>query len=72
MACGKPVIATDCGGPADFINKEKRILVPVGDVNEISNAILEMAENIKSYDSEMIRKIFSRKFFKRNSLFENY
>lgn len=62
MACGKPVIATDCGGPADFINKENGILVPVGDVGKISEAILKMAANIKIYDSQLIRNFFLENF----------
>ena len=65
MACGKPVIATDCGGPADFVNSENGILVPVGNVEEISNAILNMAENYKTYDPEEIRKFFLNTFSRK-------
>lgn len=43
MACRCPVVATDCGGPADYIaHGESGYLVPVGDANAMAEAILEV------------------------------
>lgn len=43
LACGTPVVATDCKyGPAEILENGKYgILVPVGDEDAISNALLE-------------------------------
>ncbi|MEO8663940.1 MAG: glycosyltransferase [Ignavibacteria bacterium] len=65
MACGKPVIATDCGGPADFINSDNGLLVPVNDIEEISNAILYMAEHLGKYDRKVINKYFMENFSRK-------
>ncbi|MEO8446696.1 MAG: glycosyltransferase [bacterium] len=62
LACGKPVIATDCGGPSGFVNSENGMLVPVGDVNSITEAILYMANNYKKFDPISIRKYFIDNF----------
>jgi glycosyltransferase involved in cell wall biosynthesis len=62
MACGNPVIATDCGGPADFVNSETGILIPPDNVEEIANAIITMGNNINKYDTEKIRKYYMDNF----------
>ena len=62
IACGKPVIATKCGGPEDIVNKENGLLVETGNVEEISNAILNMMDNINKYDSNKIREDFINRF----------
>lgn len=44
MACGLPVIATDVGGNADLVSHgETGIIVPVGDVEALASAIVELA-----------------------------
>jgi glycosyltransferase involved in cell wall biosynthesis len=47
MACGCPVISTDCKtGPAEILDNGKYgILVPVDDIEALSNAMTEIAEN---------------------------
>jgi glycosyltransferase involved in cell wall biosynthesis len=47
MACGVPVIAADCqSGPCEILrNGEHGILVPVGDVEGLSEAILRLLRN---------------------------
>lgn len=65
MACGKPVIATECGGPSDFVNKDNGILVKTGNVNEISDAVLKMSEGITNYDSVKIRNFFLENFSRK-------
>ncbi len=44
MACGKPVIATDAGGNPEAVEDARTgILVPPGDPDKLSRAILELA-----------------------------
>ncbi|MEP7145544.1 MAG: glycosyltransferase [bacterium] len=62
LACGKPVIATDCGGPSDFVNKENGLMVETGNIDQISEAITLMATNIHKYDPLKIRKFFMSRF----------
>jgi glycosyltransferase involved in cell wall biosynthesis len=56
MAAGKPVIATDCGGPSEIIiDGETGFIVPVHDPLALSTKILQLAES-KDTISEMSKK----------------
>ena len=63
LSCGKPVIATRCGGPEEFINSENGLLIPVDDDETLRKSIIYMAKNHQNYSSEKIldesRKRFS-------------
>jgi glycosyltransferase involved in cell wall biosynthesis len=50
MACGKPVIATRCGGPSEVVTPETGILIPPGDIAALADAIVQMAETLAQYD----------------------
>lgn len=54
MACGLPIIATDCGGPKDIVKIENGLLIPNEDVDALGNAILYMVKNINRYDRKSI------------------
>ncbi|HQQ66892.1 MAG TPA: glycosyltransferase, partial [Thermotogota bacterium] len=60
--CGKPVIATKCGGPESFINRENGILVEVGKPDQIANALEAMLRNTSSFNSQVIRESFLSRF----------
>ncbi|MBP6335348.1 MAG: glycosyltransferase [Bacteroidia bacterium] len=61
FSCGKPVVATRCGGPEEFINEKNGILIPVDDINALSQAIVRMVKEVNTYDSEAIsRDAFSK------------
>jgi glycosyltransferase involved in cell wall biosynthesis len=46
MACGLPVVSTDCGGPATAVEPgETGHLTPVGDVAALAEAIRQLIEN---------------------------
>ncbi len=62
LACGVPVISTDCGGPRDFMNEFNGILIPVNDVDAMEKAILHMVEHYKEYDRKRIAQDCHERF----------
>ncbi len=56
LACGKPVIATACGGPECIVNKKNGLLVAPGDVNKLADAMLQIKHNVAEYDPRHIRQ----------------
>lgn len=54
LACGLPIIATDCGGPSDIITKENGILVPCENVDALKEAIRYMIANLSTYNNQAI------------------
>lgn len=56
LGCGKPVIATDCGGPSDFINSGNGLLIQKENPDLTAEAINYMKENISNFDPAGIRK----------------
>lgn len=50
LSQGLPCIATQCGGPEDIINESNGLLVPVGDIESLQDAICYMLENHSKYD----------------------
>ena len=54
MACGKPVISTRSGGPEDFINPQVGLLVDVGDIHALSEAMKEIYLRIDEFDPNII------------------
>jgi glycosyltransferase involved in cell wall biosynthesis len=55
MACGLPVITTNCGGPDEIVTPDNGILVPVEDPSALAAAIEKAANNPEVYDREGIR-----------------
>lgn len=62
LCMGLPVIVTKCGGPEEFINLSNGKLVEKNNDFELSNAILEIANNLKCYDRDKISEDNLRKF----------
>ena len=56
LACGCPIVATDCvGGPADILAGGRfGRLVPVGDIEAIAQAILDTLDS--PADAEALRR----------------
>jgi len=65
-ACGKPVIATRCGGPEDIVHDGNGVLVPVGDVAGIARALTTMVGRAREYDAGAIRADFESRFASRS------
>jgi L-malate glycosyltransferase len=62
MACGKPVIATNAGGPEEIVSDETGILVPPEDVEALKEAINYMLDNHANYCSEKIAAYARERF----------
>ncbi len=62
LACGKPVIATKCGGPEFFINDSNGVLVDVGGIDQIADALEKVYRTIDSFNPEIIREGFLKRF----------
>lgn len=43
LACGLPIIATDCGGPRDIVTSNNGLLVPINDQRALEQAIIQMS-----------------------------
>lgn len=56
LACGKPVVATACGGPQDLINSANGILVEPDNPSALAEGIEFMLKNYNSYQAEKIRE----------------
>lgn len=56
LSCGKPVLATRCGGPEELINKENGLLVSQGDVIALKDGLKFMLENYSKFDSGRISR----------------
>ncbi len=62
LACGLPVIATDCGGARDFLTKENGVMCPVNDVYKLAEAILHMYKCCQDFDGKKIAEDCKRRF----------
>ena len=75
MAVGMPCLSTDCpcGGPRELIKNEKEgILVPVGNVNEMENAISSILNNRDKLDEMGLNAKCRADFFKPNVILKEW
>ena len=56
FACGRPVIATACGGPQSLVTDSNGILVPPGDTAALAEAMWQMYRGCKAYDADKIQQ----------------
>jgi L-malate glycosyltransferase len=62
LCCGKPVIATRCGGPEDFLSDETGILIEPGNDVQLSEALQKMILQFRTYDPEKLRSFATDHF----------
>ena len=62
LSVGLPVLATDCGGIRECINDDNGVIVPVDDVDKMSDAIRYFILNIEKYNKYNIAKDCANKF----------
>ena len=55
LACGTPVVATDCGGPADIVTDEVGALVPLEDPEALAAGIERVLDRTGEYDPAKLR-----------------
>lgn len=67
MSCGKPVLATRCGGPDEFITPQTGILFEVGNASELKKNFLYMLNHFREFNSEMI-KDYSYSLFSKEKI----
>lgn len=65
MACGKPVIASICGGPEEFVNDDCGYLIAPENEQDLALAMQKMMKNHKSFIAEIIRNHFKSYFSKK-------
>lgn len=56
LACGLPIISTKTSGPSDIVTKDNGLLVNIDDVEQLSEAMNNIYENIEEYNSIKIRQ----------------
>ncbi len=56
LACGRPVVSTRCGGPEDVVHDGNGLLVPVGDVEALAQALREIRASIARYGADDVRR----------------
>lgn len=62
LACGLPVIATDCGGARDFVTKENGVITPVENVEKLAECISYMMNHYQDYDRAKIAADCQKRF----------
>jgi glycosyltransferase involved in cell wall biosynthesis len=55
LACGTPVVATRCGGPADIVTDQVGRLVPAEDPQALADAIASVVDERAAYDPALLR-----------------
>ncbi len=56
LACGRPVIVSDSGGPRDFINESNGIIVHEFSAQKFATAMKKLMDNYSSYDQRALSK----------------
>jgi L-malate glycosyltransferase len=62
MMVGRPVVATRCGGPEDFVTDETGVLVPVDDDQALADAIRKVCGNLSRYSPTRISAFAAERF----------
>lgn len=66
ISCGKPVIASRCGGPESFLNEHTGILIPVEDEDALREAIEFMIQHPEKFDPVALKSYAEEMFFVEN------
>ncbi len=62
LSCGKPVIATRCGGPEEIIEASCGELIPVNDDNALQAAMERMIHHHTNYDPQKLKDYAAARF----------
>lgn len=62
LACGKPIIATKCGGPEFILSEANGLLIEKNDIPALATAMQHLIQNRVNYSSQRIRQDFVNRF----------
>ncbi|MCS6991482.1 MAG: glycosyltransferase [Chitinophagales bacterium] len=62
LACGIPVISTRCGGPEEFLDGSRGLLIDLHAPQQLAEALIYMFEHYHQYDREALQR-FVREHF---------
>jgi glycosyltransferase involved in cell wall biosynthesis len=62
LLCGKPVVATKCGGPEEFVDETCGILIEPKNTTSLLRALDYMLDMSRSYPCQQIQKSFQKRF----------
>lgn len=62
MACGRPVVATDSGGPTEYITEKTGLLVSANNPSTLADAITQMSQGLYRYNPQAIRDFVFQRF----------
>jgi glycosyltransferase involved in cell wall biosynthesis len=62
MACGKPVVATACGGPEGIVNPRVGVLVQPRSTEELARGLTQVISNLENYNPDEIRHYAIEKY----------
>jgi glycosyltransferase involved in cell wall biosynthesis len=62
LATGTPILATDCGGPEEFVSKHVGLLVPPGKADALYQGLDYMLDNLHRYSCEQISQYARERF----------
>ena len=72
MACGVPVITTDCGGVMDFANDKNSLTIPAGNATALAEGILRIQKEASLRNSLRSQGLESSKIFSLDSMIDKY
>ncbi|MEP7271856.1 MAG: glycosyltransferase [Acidobacteriota bacterium] len=62
LSMGRPVVATRCGGPEDFVSDSNGALVPVDDEEALSDAIARVSSSLDDYSAVKLSAYAQERF----------
>ncbi len=68
LACGKPVVATKCGGPEEMIDEVNGLLANPEDPKDLAMKIEEAIAHLANYNHDAIRRDFEKRFGRHQAL----
>lgn len=62
LSCGRPVVATACGGPEEIVDEADGLLVHAPGVESLADGLRSLKSTIRAYDAKGIRERCLRRF----------
>ena len=62
MACGLPVLASNCGGPSDYITQKTGLLIQTNNVQSLADGMINLMSNYEKYCPKTIRLFIKNRY----------